>query len=282
MLRVETNPSTLPLNQSSLQAPVQSSPLHHHDYRAMSNIRPRLCTLHKWPHYDGKLTVASERTERVTMASFLSLGYGIHLARTEHWRGLRIGEIEPKSPAESAGLLREDVVIAINGHPIENDDFFDILSFIQHELQKDQIRFLVLDPNSADFARHYHMNINENHKNCIRLQTPVSTVDPKKLLLDQWRLANNYDRLITNEMNPDCPIDQPHIKQDDRVNEKPLTPPPQPSEFINGVRVRQKDLVRVLFSVLSNEQSLPSTRRSFVHRLLSTRRRFDWPWSTVR
>ena len=172
------------------------------------------------------------------MTGFLLLGYGIHLARTEHWRGLRIGEIEPKSPAESAGLLREDVVLAINGHPIENDDFFDILSFIQHELQKDQIRFLVLDPNSADFARHYHMNINENHKNCIRLQTPVSTVDPKKLLLDQWRLANNnYERVIADETIPDSPIDPPRTKQDDRVNEKAV--PPQPCKFGNCLYIRQ-------------------------------------------
>ena len=52
-------------------------------------------------------------------------------------------------------------VLAINDSSVETMDFFLILSLIQYELQQDQIRFLVLDPTSADLARRYHLQIDE-------------------------------------------------------------------------------------------------------------------------
>ena len=99
------------------------------------------------------------------------LGYGIHLTWNKDWHGLHIDHIEANSPAESAGLLREDVVLAINGCSIENEDFFVILSFIQNELAQDPIRFLVLDPQSAAIVKRHQITIDENDKNCIRNET---------------------------------------------------------------------------------------------------------------
>lgn len=116
----------------------------------LSNIHPRLCTLHKWPHFDG---------------------YGIHLSCNKDWRGLFIEDIEINSPAENAGLLRNDIILRVNGRSIENEDFFSIISFIQHELQQDQIEFLVLDPYSAELALHYQLNIDEDNHNCVRTET---------------------------------------------------------------------------------------------------------------
>lgn len=102
----------------------------------------------------------------------------------------------------------------MNGHSVENDDFFVILSFIQHELEDDQIRFLVLDPHSADLARRNNIPINENYRTCVRMETPTLTVSPEKLLYDQWRSTNNVDPTTaqnTIHLGPTVPLNQNQI-----------------------------------------------------------------------
>jgi len=120
------------------------------------------------------------------------LGYGIHLSCNANWRGLHIEDIEPNSPAESAGLSCGDIILAVNGHSIENKDFFLIFSFIQQELKQNQIRFLVLDPHSAELAQRYQLNIDENHENCIRTETPKYI-----------KSSNKSDRTLAQYMSRD-------------------------------------------------------------------------------
>ena len=206
MMQIGTNQSTNYHSQSSMSTPSgqtgrssstsrQQQQQSQFDNEQLANLRPRLCLLRKWPHYDGKInSLTLFCYESQCCFIFIHfLGYGVHLARNQHWLGLRIGDVEPNSPAESGGLLREDVVIAVNGRIVENMDFFVILSFIQHELEDDQIRFLVLDPQGADLARRYQLIIDENNPSCVRMETPILTVSPEKLLYDQWRSTNTSD-----------------------------------------------------------------------------------------
>ena len=212
MLRVEANQPTNDFHASSLLTKGPSSSAAPYFDEQLTQIRPRLCVLHKWPHYDGRCRVFREYLRRILL---VWLGYGVHLARNEQWLGLRIGDIEPNSPAEGAGLLCDDVVVSINGCSVGNAEFFVILSFIQHELQQDQIRFLVLDPNDADLARRYRLDINENHQGCVRMETPVLTIDREQLLFDQWRQAQSLEQNTVPEPNSTNAVDQKHQGTDE-------------------------------------------------------------------
>lgn len=67
MTQVGTNQSTAYHSQPSLStsggqtghsvsAARQQHQQSHYDHELQANIRPRLCTLRKWPHYDGNKT----------------------------------------------------------------------------------------------------------------------------------------------------------------------------------------------------------------------------------
>jgi len=157
------------------------------------NIHPRICILHKWPHYDG----IQNFVFHINLKFFGILGYGIHLSRNKHSLGLHIDYIEPNSPAERGGLLFGDIVLAVNSHSIVNEDFFVAISCIQYALEQDQIRFLVLDRNSAELAQRYQISINENNDNCIRIETSevIRSTMTQNLSHDE---VDNTHKLSTN------------------------------------------------------------------------------------
>lgn len=156
-------------------------------------------------------------------SSISNLGYGVHLARNEIWSDLRIGEVEPESPAENGGLRRGDIVLSINGQSIESLEFFAILSIIQHELQQDQIRFLVLDPQDAELVQRYDLTIDENHENCIRIETSPFQAMSKQNKLALSEQSNTFKAQSTErepivEISPEKFDDQVCIEEPTNVN----------------------------------------------------------------
>lgn len=130
------------------------------------------------------------------------IGYGIHLNYKAKSLGLRIDNVEENSPAESGGLQHEDIVLAVNGSAIKNDDFISILSFIQHELEQDQIRFLVLDPKGAELVRRYGIHIDENNDCCIRIEAAKFIGNASKLINNQCQLTSGFDQTML--LKPSC------------------------------------------------------------------------------
>lgn len=78
-----------------------------------------------------------------------------------------------------------------------NEDFFVAISCIQYALEQDQIRFLVLDRNSAELAQRYQISINENNDNCIRIETSevIRSTMTQNLSHDE---GDNTHKLSTN------------------------------------------------------------------------------------
>ena len=62
--------------------------------------RPRLCHLHKVPDYEG---------------------YGFSLCVEKGRRGQFIGNVEPGSPADVAGLRDGDRIVEVNGATVSSD-----------------------------------------------------------------------------------------------------------------------------------------------------------------
>jgi C-terminal processing protease CtpA/Prc len=56
----------------------------------------------------------------------------------------RIREVELSSPADQAGLRKNDRIIAVNGVNVENVEFSDVLILIKQGLNNDSLQLLVV------------------------------------------------------------------------------------------------------------------------------------------
>ena len=88
-------------------------------------LAPRQFTLKRTDAYDGLGLLISADAE----------------TRLNH----RIREVELSSPADQAGLRKNDRIIAVNGVNVENVEFSDVLILIKQGLQNDSLQFVVVN-----------------------------------------------------------------------------------------------------------------------------------------
>ncbi|XP_061264781.1 Na(+)/H(+) exchange regulatory cofactor NHE-RF3 isoform X2 [Bos javanicus] len=70
-------------------------------------------------------------------------GYGFYLRESPEQKGQIIKDIDPKSPAEKAGLKNNDLVVAVNGKSVESLDHDSVVEMIRKG--GDQTSLLVVD-----------------------------------------------------------------------------------------------------------------------------------------
>ncbi|CAF1089041.1 unnamed protein product, partial [Didymodactylos carnosus] len=76
-------------------------------------------------------------------------GLGIYIsADSQTQRNHVIRDVEPTSPGDRAGLKKNDRIISVNGVPVENVDFNDVLLLIKQGLQDDNLQFSVVNTNT--------------------------------------------------------------------------------------------------------------------------------------
>ena len=91
---------------------------------------PRLCHLVKWEDFEG---------------------YGFNLYAEKSKPGQYIGEIDPDSPAEAAGLQEGDRIIEVNGVNVNMENHRQVVQRIKAVVG--ETRLLVVDQKSADWHR---------------------------------------------------------------------------------------------------------------------------------
>jgi len=79
--------------------------------------RPRLCHLRKSPDFAG---------------------YGFNLLAEKNKAGQFIGNVDPGSPAETAGLREGDRIVEVNGTNVSNENLSQVRVFVNITLTLDR------------------------------------------------------------------------------------------------------------------------------------------------
>ena len=124
--------------------------------------RPRLCHLKKWPHFSG-------------------YGFNLHAGKTK--LSQNIGKVDPKSPADSAGLKEGDIIVEVNYVNISNENHQQVVKRIRNGLEidgvvhDDEVVLLVVDKETDE----YYKNLNEVVKNSSSNVLRLKTTSPSKV-----------------------------------------------------------------------------------------------------
>lgn len=120
--------------------------------------RPRLCHLRRWTDFDG---------------------YGFNLHSDRNKSGQYIGKVDADSPAESAGLRKNDRIVEVNYAPIGNETHRQVVTRIKEGVTRngvnypDEVVLLVVDEETDEYYKNAKHVIRSNDPNVMKLETEI-------------------------------------------------------------------------------------------------------------
>lgn len=121
----------------------------------MANDVPRLCHLKKWHDFEG---------------------YGFNLYGDKGKGGQNIGNLDPKSPAELAGLKVRDKIIEVNGKNVLTDSHKAVVENIKSN--PNEVKLLVVSASGWDYYTSKNVQITGDLDFIQQFVTPPSNPNP--------------------------------------------------------------------------------------------------------
>merc|ERR1712210_128999 len=171
---------------------------------AMEPPPPRLCHLRKWSNFQG-------------------YGFNLHTDRSKESQ--LVGNVDPESPADAAGVKKGDKIIEVSGTNISNENHTQVVARIK--AGGEETRILVADKDCVEWHREREQNISSSLSYVIHLSSerPASPVP-----------SSSSSSSLTEEEaapveSPPAPV-QPIVEEDEGVEEeeaRPTSPAPAPT-----------------------------------------------------
>merc|ERR1711934_360556 len=172
---------------------------------AMEPPPPRLCHLRKWANFQG-------------------YGFNLHTDRSKESQ--LVGNVDPESPADAAGVKKGDKIIEVNGTNISNENHTQVVARIK--AGGEETRILVADKDCVEWHREREQNISSSlsyvfHLSSERPASPVPSSSSSSSSLTEEESAPVE--------SPPAPV-QPIVEEDEGVEEeeaRPTSPAPSPA-----------------------------------------------------
>merc|ERR1712210_237609 len=172
---------------------------------AMEPPPPRLCHLRKWANFQG-------------------YGFNLHTDRSKESQ--LVGNVDPESPADAAGVKKGDKIIEVNGTNISNENHTQVVARIK--AGGEETRILVADKDCVEWHREREQNISSSlsyvlHLSSERPASPVPSSSSSSSLSEEESAPVE---------SPPAPV-QPIVEEDEGVEEeeaRPTSPAPAPVE----------------------------------------------------
>jgi len=173
---------------------------------AMEPPRPRLCHLKKWANFQG-------------------YGFNLHTDRSKESQ--LVGNVDPESPADAAGVKKGDKIIEVNGTNISNENHTQVVARIK--AGGEETRILVADKDCVEWHREREQNISSSLSYVLHLSSerPASPV-PSSSSSSSSSLTEEESAPVES---PPAPV-QPIVEEDEGVEEeetRPTSPSPAPA-----------------------------------------------------